>query len=396
MATVLGGVRVLDFSIVVQGPQCGAMLADLGAEVIKVERRDYGDIARLIPISAEDRRSAYFYANNRGKRSLTLDITKPDGLAVAQRLVARADVMISAFAPGVLDRLGLGYEACAALNPRLIYASASAFGPRGPDAERPGVDLVGQAAGGLLSTIGAPGGFPNPVGAVVADSAGGQSLCIGILAALLARERSGRGQRVDASLFGSQIWSQAGELTYHLLGGVTLGPAERGHKGIPGVYRVFETADGHLVIAGIAEEGWAGFLRAIERPELGEDARFATGAGRARNLAALYPILEPIFRSRSTAEWCVRLRAERQRYAPVNDYAAVSADPQAYANGYLIEAEHPEWGAIQAVGNPVSMSETSPTPAVWAPELGQHTEAVLLEAGYSWDEITALREADVI
>ena len=396
MAGPLAGIRVLDFSIVVQGPQCAAMLADLGADVVKVERRDYGDSARLIPISLSDRRSAYFYAHNRGKRSVTLDITESAGVAVALKLIETADVMISAFRPGVMDRLELGYEACAAVNPRLIYATASALGPQGPDASRPGVDLVAQAMGGLIATNGQDGEFPTPVGAVIADSAGGQSLCTGILAALVARSQTGRGQRVDASLLGGQIWAQAAELTYYLVGGVKLGRANRGHAALPYVYRIFRTADGYIVIAGVGDREWSGFVRALERPELEHDPRFANAQLRSLHRSELFAILDPLFATRSTAEWCGRMQAEGQRFGPVNDYADVAGYEQAYANRYLIKVDHPEWGRITAIGNPVSLSETPAEPAPWAPELGQHTEEVLHEAGYTRDEIAQLREAKVI
>ncbi len=396
MAGALDGLRVLDFSIVVQGPQCAAMLADLGADVIKVERRDYGDVARNIPITATDRRSAYFFACNRGKRSLGLDITSAAGLEVALRLVEQADVMVSAFAPGVMERLGLGYEVCAAINPGLIYATASGLGAEGPDAFRKGVDLVGQAVGGLIRTTGQDGEFPTPVGAVIADSAGGMTLCIGILAALFSRQSTGRGQRVDASLLGGQIWQQASELSFYLMGGRNSERANRGHPFLPAVYRVFETKDGHVVMAGVTERERVGFFRALGRPDLADDVRLNSPTGMASNLADLFVLIEPIFRERTTAEWVERLGAENQRFAPVNDYAAVAAYEQAYANGYLRRVEHPEWGLMSIVGNPVLLSETPAEPGVTAPQLGQHTEEVLLEAGYSWEEIAGLGERGAI
>jgi len=396
MAGCLTGIRVLDFSIVVQGPQCAVMLADLGADVIKVEQRRSGDIARGIPISTSDRRSGYFYALNRGKRSVTLDITRPQGLAIAHKLLEKADVMMSSFRPGVLDRLGLGYEACVAINPRLIYATASALGPKGPDAERPGVDLVAQAMGGLISTIGQDNEFPSPVGAVIGDSAGGQNLCIGILAALFARTHTGRGQRVDASLIGGQIWAQAGELSYQLLGGVTPGRANRGHAALPILYRVFRTADGYMVIAGVNDNEWPAFVRAIERPELEHDPRFANLQLRAVNMAALLAVLDPLFATRRTAEWCKRMKAADQRFGPVNSYADVANYDQLYANGYLRIVNHPEWGPTKSIGNPISLSETPAAPGDWAPELGQHTEEVLVDAGYKWDQIEQLRTQEII
>jgi formyl-CoA transferase/CoA:oxalate CoA-transferase len=391
MPGALDGIRVLDFSIVVQGPQCAAMLADLGADVIKVERRDYGDVSRAIPISGSDMRSAYFYTCNRGKRSIGLDFTLPAGREVALRLIERADVMVTGFVPGVMERLGLGYAACEELNPRLIYATASGFGPKGPDAGRKGVDLIGQAAGGLMRTTGQDGEFPTPVGAVIADSTGGLTLCVGILAALFARESSGRGQRVDGSLLGGQIWTQASEISFRLLGGRNSERANRGHAFLPNIYRVFETADGHLVIAGVTERDRAGFERALERPGLLSDPRLRSRGPGVGVGPEAWEVLDPIFRTRTTAEWCARLAAENQRFAPVHDYAAIAEYEQAYANGYIRRIEHPEWGAMAAVGSPVSLSETPAAPGDVAPELGQHTEEILLEHGYGWDEIEQLR-----
>ncbi len=396
MAGALDGIRVLDFSIVVQGPQCAAMLADLGADVVKVERKDFGDLSRLIPISREDRRSAYFFACNRGKRSLALDVTTAAGLEVALKMVETADVLVSGFAPGVMERLGLSYDVCAAINPRIVYATGSGLGPLGPDGFRKGVDLVGQAVGGLISTTGQDGEFPTPVGAVIADSAGGMTMVAGILAALFFRERTGKGQRVDGSLLGGQIWQQASELSYTLIGGRNSERANRGHAFLHAVYRVFETKDGHLVMAGVTERERPGFFRALGYPELADDARFASATGLGANLQELFTIVEPIFRERTTAEWVARLSAEKQRFAPVNDYRAVAEYEQAYANGYLRRVEHPEWGPISIVGNPIAMSETPAEPGITAPELGQHTEAVLLEAGYTWEDMERLRERGAI
>ncbi|HLZ72804.1 MAG TPA: CoA transferase [Dehalococcoidia bacterium] len=388
----LDGVRVLDVSMVVQGPQAGQLLADLGADVIKVELPGSGDFARGLVISADDPRSAMFYALNRGKRSISLDLRTEAGKTVLRRLAQGADVLLSNFKPGTLDGWGLGYYDLAALNPRLIYATGSAFGPVGPDAEREGADINGQAAGGLLSTTGEDGSFPSPVGAFIADHAASQNLAAGVLAALYARERTGRGQRVDVSLLGGQIWSQATEITQYLLSGQVPGRANRGHPAVGGVWRVFATADGHLAIAGARAPLWAGFCRAIERPDLIDDPRFSQGSAREARWPELYSLLEAIFRTHSTDEWCTRLRAEGQRYAPLHDYAEVAADPQVWANGYLIDVEHPQWGRIAAIGSPIRFSETPSNPGSIAPEVGQHTEEVLLEAGFSWQEIAELRE----
>ncbi len=389
----LDGVRVLDFSVLVQGPQAAQMLADLGADVVKVELPVVGDIARWIPLSAGDRRSAYFSALNRGKRSVTLDLHTAAAREVVRRLAATADVMISSFRPGVMDGWGLGYDDLARINPCLVYATASAFGPVGPDAPREGADLAGQAAGGLISTIGEDGDFPSPVGVVIADHCASQNLVAGILAALYARERTGRGQRVDVSLLGGQVWAQASEITHYLLTGQAPGRANRGHGLLHTIYRIFATADGHLAIVGVAGALWPGFCRALDRPDLAADPRFAQDAERNRHLPELFAILEAVLRTRTTQEWCERLRAEQQRFAPVNDYAALVADPQVWANGYLVEVEHPETGRQTVIGSPVRLSDTPAQPSAVAPELGRHTEEVLLEAGYTWDEIAALHDA---
>lgn len=387
----LDGIRVLDCAVIVQGPQAAAMLSDLGAEVIKVELPVLGDIARWIPMTPEDRRSAYFYALNRGKRSITLDLHHEAARDVLRRLVARSDVIISSFHPGVMDAWGIGYENLRAVNPRIIYATVSAFGPTGPDAAREGADMSGQAAGGLISTTGEDGTFPTPVGAVIADHCGSQNLATGILAALYYRERTGKGQRVDASLLGGQIWAQASEITHYLLTGRVPGRANRGHPLLAGVYGIFPTADGAIAIIGAAGKLWPGFCRALELPELLTDPRFATDEARTGHRAELFALLDARFQTRTTDAWCERLRAEEQRYAPVRDYAAVAADPQVWANGYLVEVEHPQWGKQAVIGSPIRLSETPATPGAVTPEVGQHTEEILLEAGYTWDEIAALR-----
>ena len=388
----LDGVRVLDVTVLVQGPQAGQMLADLGADVVKVELPAVGDIARWIPLSPDDRRSAYFYALNRGKRSITLDLRTEGGRAAMLRLVATADVLLSNFKPGTLDEWGLGYEALSALNPRLIYAAGSTFGPLGPEAEREGADLSGQAAGGLISAIGEDGSFPSPIGAVIADHCGAQNLLAGTLAALYVRERTGRGQCIEGSLLGGQVWAQASEITHYLLTNQVPGRSNRGHPLLHTVYRIFATADGHIAIVGAGGRLWPGFCRAIERPDLAADPRY-NGLRMAReHLPELFATLEAVFKTRTTEGWCARLHAEGQRFAPVQDYAQVAADPQVWANGYLAEAVHPEWGKVSVIGSPLRMSETPMQVSAIAPELGQHTEDVLLEAGFSWEEIGALRE----
>lgn len=390
----LEGVRVVEFTQLVFGPQCGQMLHDLGAEIVKVERPDIGDLSRSIPISADDRRAPYLHANNRGKRSIALDVETPEGLAVARRLIAEADVLIENLAPGALDRLGLGYEPCAELNSRLVYASGSTFGSRGPMAGRRGADLAGQAVGGLVAATGTPE-QPSPVGVVAADAAAGLVLCSGILAALLARERSGRGQLVESSLYGGATWIGAAELSYALLAGAQYPRFPGGHPSLspPGIYGVYATAEGHIAVLGAGRDDWEALLRALDRPDLGDDPRFASSSLRVANATPLREAVRDTLLQRTAVEWGERFSAEGLRFAPVNDFHAIASDEQAFANGYVVEADDEQ---RRVVGNPLMMSATPPRHASRPPELGEHTEQVLLELGYDWDGIGQLREAGAI
>ncbi len=246
----LDGLQVIEAGLLVQGPQAAATLVEWGAAVTKVELPGIGDQARWLPVAPGDWRSAYFTACNRGKRSVTADLRTADGRELFLRLAERADVVISNFAPGTMEGWGLGYDELAARNRRLICAAGSTFGTEGAKARREGADLSGQAAGGLISTTGRPGGEPTPVGATIADHIASQNLVGGILAALLERERTGQGQAVSTSLLGSQIWAQASEITAQLLRGSPAGPANRGHPLIPGLYGIFRTADGWIAVVG--------------------------------------------------------------------------------------------------------------------------------------------------
>jgi len=392
----LEGIRVLDLGIIVQGPQAALLLADFGADVIKVELPEIGDQARWIRISRDDTRSAFFVACNRGKRSLALDLRVPAGRDVFLQLAETADVVISNFLPGTLDGWGLGYEALAERNPRIVFGAASAFGPVGPDAGRRGADLAGQSEGGLISTTGTGDDDATPVGVAIADHVGSQNLANGILAALFARERTGRGQKVEVSLLGGQIYAQASEMTYRFMTGRPPGPAKGGHPMIPMLYGIVPTRDGQLALVGIPTDQRVSFFALIGRPELAEDERFLALGFEPEVKAELFDRLAETFRERTTEEWAAMLRESGHRYAVVHDYDAVAEDPGAYENGYLQRIEHQEWGSISMIGCPIRMSETPASPGELAPELGQHTEEVLLELGLDWDAIAALREANAI
>jgi crotonobetainyl-CoA:carnitine CoA-transferase CaiB-like acyl-CoA transferase len=384
------GLRVLDLGVLVQAPQAAAQLAAWGAEVIKVELPGFGDIARSVILGPDDTRSAYFQASNLGKRALTVDLRTEDGRAIFLRLVRDSDVVISNFTPGTLEAWGLGYEELAEVNPGIVYACGSAFGERGPSARQGGADLSAQVSGGLLSTMTPSGSAPMPVGATIADHIGAQNLLSGILAALLCRTRTGRGQRVESSLLGSQVWAQASEITAHLLTGRSGATVTRGHPLIPGVYGVFPTSDGWLAVVGVMATARERFYAVIGRPELHQ--RFPQNLYWETDKAEVYPILEEVFATRTTAEWVQILTEADLRCAPVRDYAAVIADQGVWDNEYLVR---PDEDTI-AVAPPVRFSETPAHVAAQAPELGQHTEEILLELGYDWDEIIRLKDARIV
>jgi crotonobetainyl-CoA:carnitine CoA-transferase CaiB-like acyl-CoA transferase len=392
----LDGVRVLEAGLLVQGPQVSLTMLEWGAQVIKIELPGFGDQSRWLPISRDDRRSPWFTAYNRGKRSMTIDLRVPRGRDVFMRLVEEADVFVSNFKPGTLDAWGVGYGEASRRNPRIIYAMGSSFGPEGPDAQREGADLSGQAGGGIISTTGGAGSDPSPIGATIADHISGQNLLAGVLAALYARERTGRGQLIETSLLGGQVWAQAGEITKYLMSGVMTGPSNRGHSMVPGIYGMFATSDGWIAIVGVAGQLRDRFYETLGRPDLIE--RFSGLLYFEDDKATLWPILDEVFATKTTAEWCDLLGAAGLRFAPVRDHAAVARDPGVRINGYIESVENPDASdsTLDVVRTPVRFSESASTAPVRPPELGQHTEEVLLEAGYSWDDITSLSEDGVI
>jgi len=382
-------VKVVEAGLLVQGPQAAATLGEWGAEVVKVELPGIGDQSRWLPVQPGDARSGWFIGLNRGKRSVTVDLRTPDGREVFLRLAEWADVVITNFSPGTLESWGLGYDEVAARNPRIVYAAGSTYGTEGTDAAREGADLSAQAAGGLISTTGRDGQEVTPVGVTIADHVASQNLVSGVLAALLARERTGRGQRVTTSLLGGQIWAQAAEYTAYTLRGRPGGRANRGHGLIPGLYGIFRTADGWIAVVGIVGPLRPAFFEVVGRPEL--DARFPQPLYWDEDKAELFPLLDEAFAAATTAEWCERLRAAGLRHAPVRDHAEVFADRNAWANGYFTTVD-----GVDVVAAPVAFSDTPAQSPALAPELGQHTEEVLLTLGYSWEDIARLQDTSVI
>ncbi len=382
--------------LLVQGPQAGQTLVDLGAEVIKVELPMMGDMARWIPISMEDLRTPYFEACNRGKRSITVDLRVPKGAEIFRKLVDSADVLLANFKPGTLEAWGLGYEELSQSNPGLVYAMGSTFGPEGEGSQREGADLAGQAAGGLISTTGSDGEPPTPVGATIADHIGSMNMTVGILAALFARQSSGKGQRIDVSLLGGQIYAQASEYTAYLMTGEIPGRSNAGHPLLPMAYGILETADGYIALVGVLPDKRKAFYEAVGVPELIDDERFAPIIYTTEIRKSLFELLAPGFKRKTTEEWGQILDAMEVRYAPVNDYEQAANDNLVLENNYLVDLEDSNGEIRRVVGSPIKMSGTPAEASVEAPQLGQHTEEILLELGYGWEEISELRETSAI
>ena len=397
MSGPLDGIKVLDMSQWQQGPYATVLLSDFGADVIKVERPHYGDAGRhgfggLNP----DEVAPDFFAHNRGKRGITVDLAHPRGREVILKLGEQADVCVHNFRFGIMEKLGLGYDAFRERNPGIIYAHASGSGTKGPDTERPMFDIVAQALGGIMSVNGEEGNPPSPVGTFIADQSGATMLAVAILAALVAKERSGVGQSVDVSLLGSQVALQTCEITHHLFKKELPRRAGRGHPHLGVLWNTFPASDGYFTLAGVREDLWAEFCDLIGEPSLATDDRFNTVAARAQNRGPLIERLDAVFACNTIDHWTAVLSGIDLACGRVRTYEEVVNDPQVLANEYITELEHPEMGSVRIVNTPISFSETPAQPRGLAPELGQHTEEILLELGYDWPDIIALREADAV
>lgn len=393
MAGPLAGIRILDLTTLTQGGEATGFLCDLGAEVLKVERREGGDPGRRITPVAPGL-SAFFLPQNRGKKSITLNLKAPEARTIVLQLAERCDAFAQNFRPGVAERLGLAYPDVRAVNPSIVYAEASVFGSKGPDAGRSGVDLVGQARGGLVSVTG--DGSGRPAGAIISDYAGAMHLAIGILSGLVCRQQTGIGQHVRGSMLGSMISMQGWEFTHYLTTGALPRRSGTGHQLLPALYGVFQTADGDLALAGVRAEAWIRFCAVVDRPDLLHDPRFADDEARRANEAVLLPIVRAIFLQRSAVDWVKALAGVDIRCAVVQDYAQVAADPQVEANGYIASVEHPQLGTLRMAGNPLQWSETPTDLSRLAPELGEHTDSILEWLGYTDTQIEDLRVRCVV
>jgi crotonobetainyl-CoA:carnitine CoA-transferase CaiB-like acyl-CoA transferase len=390
----LAGVRVLDFSKVLAGPVCTQYLSDLGADVVKVEPVEHGDDTRLWP-PFEHGQGTIFLAVNRNKRSLALDLKAPDGMAVCRDLLRRADVVVESFGPGVAERLGIGYEAVRELRPDLVYCSISGYGSRGPMAHGKGYDLIAQAFTGMLSVTGEPDGPPvrSPFSPV--DQGTGMNAAIGILGGLLNRSRTGRGLRVEASLFDSAV----GFLGYFLQGFWQRGTEPQkpgsGHESLC-PYKAFETAD-KPVILGVANDAlWRSFTEVAGVPELAQDPRFAAGADRVRNRRACEDLVAGLLRQRTRAEWMARLEARGIPCSPVHNLGELSAHPHTEASGMLLRYTAPSGREVRGVAMPLRLDGDRPALRRPPPVLGQDTAAVLRELGYDDGRIGELAARGVV
>ncbi len=402
MTKPLEGYKVIEIAQEIQGPFASMLLADMGASVVKVEHPASGDLSRWMLISLiggpkvnNPQVSHYFIAMNQGKRSLTLDLKKPAAVEIVHKMAATYDVLVTNYRPGVLDRLGLGYEALTRINPKIVYAQGSSWGPRGPWVTRPSRDTLAQAASGLMAQTGMPGDPPLPAGIMAADHSGALTLAAGIFAGLLARERTGKGQKVDVSIYGTLLAMQGFEIDYTSISGQEPERAGISHAFLRGVWGAFKTADGYICLAGVDDGRWPRFCRILGIEHL-EKAPGFDNIGRNMHGDQVRAELEKTFPSRTTAQWLKDLNVADILVTEVANYKSVLDSEQARANGYIRDLRHPTAGTVKVSGAPIIVNEEIESTAVMPPELGQHTEEVLLELGYGWEEIERLRNDQVL
>jgi crotonobetainyl-CoA:carnitine CoA-transferase CaiB-like acyl-CoA transferase len=394
----LKGLRVFDLTRVLAGPTCVQMLADLGADVVKIERPGAGDDTRGFapPVMPGTRESAYFVGVNRNKQSVTLDIGQPEGQDIALKLIAGCDILAENFKVGALAKYGLGYEQLHARFPRLIYCSITGFGQTGPYAPRPGYDSLIQAMGGVMSLTGEPDGLPQKVGVPVADLFAGLYGCIGILAALRHRDLTGQGQQIDISMLDTHVAWLANQGMNYLATGEN--PVRLGNQH-PNIapYQVFPTADGHIVLSVANDPTFKRFCEAFNLTHMLEDSRFLTNAARVGNRQLVTDTLTPVMMQHPTNWWTERLEALKIGYGPINKLSQVFEDPQVVARDMVLEMEHGSGQMVKVIANPVKLSETPADYRIPPPLLGQHTDAVLSDR-LSLDAaaLAVLREKKVI
>jgi len=389
MSGPLAGVKVLELAQIMAGPTCGLMLADLGADVIKVERVPGGDDTRRMDRPSVKGESASFMAMNRNKRGIALNLKLPAAQEALKRMAARADVVTENYRKGTMEKLGLGYEALRAVNPAIIYCSISGYGRTGPYAEKGGYDLIAQGMSGLMGVTGEAGRAPVKSGGPVCDINAGLLGALGVVSAYVHRLKTGEGQLIDTSLFEAGIQQLYWQAAIHFATGEVPGPTGSAHI-LSAPYQAFRAADGWLNIGGANQANWERMCRVLGARDWLEDPRFRSNADRMKNLDALVPLMNARLKDRQVDDLIKALEAEGVPCGRINSVADVATDPQALAREMVVELEHPRAGRTRALGLPIKLSRTPGKVSRPAPVLGQHTREVLEEFGFSRAEIDSL------
>ena len=394
-STALEGVKVLDLTQIMAGPYCTMTLADMGADVVKIEKPNGGDDTRRMGPPFIEGESAAFLGINRNKRSVVVDLRSDDGREIVLDMARRYDVLVQNFRPGSLERMGLGYEQVREINPTMVYCTISGFGVTGPYARRGGFDLVTQGMSGLMSVTGHPDSPPTKIGVPVCDLNAGMFAAIGILTAYINRLKTGRGQHVDTSLLEGGIAYTFWESAMYFATGETPGPKGSAHR-LTAPYQAFETSDGYVNVGAANQANWERLCAAIGRDELASDPRFAEPKDRMNNLDELIATLELTFSQKSSDHWLRALEAAGVPAGPIYDLEQVYEDPQVRARDMIVETDHPVSGRVSNIGIPVKLSETPGRFQRPAPTLGQHTDEILRELGRTDAEIAALRSKGAV
>lgn len=382
----LEGIRVLDLSRVLAGPYSTMMLADFGADVIKIEAPKVGDDSRAFgPFVGKE--SAYFMSLNRNKRSITLNLKDGSHCDLFREMVKKADVVVENYRPGTMEKFGLGYDELKKINPKLVYAACSGFGHTGPYMDKPAYDIIVQAMGGIMSITGAEGGEPTRVGASVGDVTAGMFTAYGIMLALFHRERTGQGQKVDVGMLDCQVAILENAIARYVTSGVVPGPLGNRHPSIT-PFSAFTAKDGHIIVGAGNDRLWARLCTLLELPDMIEDPRFVNNGKRTENVKELMTVLNGVFKNKTINEWLELLEEAGLPCAPINTVDRIINDPQIEARNMIVEVEHPIAGNLKMPGVPVKLSETPGTVERYAPLLGEHTVEVVEEV-LGWDESKA-------